>query len=102
MKHGDALHGVRFGPRSRLPIVKELRLAVAGRLWNPPPLVGWLAGWLARPQKIAKIRSAPLYRLFSRMVWVWGWVCKGGGGGQPPFKNTLTSYSKLPCLRNLP
>ena len=67
----------------------------------PPPLAGWLAGWLARPRKTAKIRSAPLYRLFSRMVWVWGWVCKGGGG-RPPFKNTLTSYSKLHCLRNLP
>ena len=53
---------------------------VAGRLWKPPPLAGWLAGWLARPRKTAKIRSAPLYRLFSRMVWVWGWVCKGGGG----------------------
>ena len=81
----------------------ELRLAAAGWLGgfgNPPPR-GWLAGWLARPWKTVKIRSAPLYRLFSRMVCVWGWVCKGGGG-RPPFKNTLSSYSKLPCLRNLP
>ena len=64
----------------------------AGRLWNPPPL---LAGWLARPRKTAKIRSAPLYRLFSWLVWVWVWVwvCKGGGG-QPPFRNTLTSPPK--------
>ena len=53
---------------------------VAGRLWNPPP-PPWLAGWLARPRKTAKIHSAPLYRLFSRMVWVWVWVCKGGGVG---------------------
>ena len=75
---------------------------VAGRLWNPPPLPPpRLVGWLARPRKTAKIPSAPLYRLFSCMVWVWGWVCKGGGG-RPPFKNTLTLYSKLPCLRNLP
>ena len=73
---------------------------VAGRLWKPPP-PPWLAGWLARPWKTLKIRSVPLNRLFSRMVCVWGWVCKGGGG-RPPFKNTLSSYSKLPCLRNLP
>ena len=56
----------------------ELRLAAArwlGGFGNPR-----LAGWLARSQKTAKIRSAPLYRLFSPMVWVWGWVCKGGGG----------------------
>ena len=87
--------------------VGELRLAAAGWLGGfgnppnpPPPLAGWLAS--APPElKTTKIRSAPLYRLFSRMVWVWGWVCKGGGG-RPPFKNTLTSYSKLPCLRNLP
>ena len=61
----------------------ELRLAAAGWLGgfgNPPP-PGWLAGWLACPRKTAKIRSAPLYRLFSCMVWVWGWVCKGGGVG---------------------
>ena len=25
-----------------------------------------------------------------------------GWGGRPPFKNTVSSYSKLPCLRNLP
>ena len=59
----------------------ELRLAAAGWLGGfgntPPP---WLAGWLARPWKTAKIRSAPLYHLFSCMVWLWGWVCKGGGG----------------------
>ena len=63
---------------------------VAGRLWKPTPaLAGWLAGWLA---ETAKIRSAPLYRLFSRMVWVWGWVCKGGGVGhlsRTPLPHTL-------------
>ena len=37
--------------------------------------------------------------LFANVVW----VCKGeGGGGQPPFKNTLTSYSNLPYVQNLP
>ena len=60
---------------------------VVGRLWNPHP--PWLASWLARPWKTTKIRSAPLYRLFSRMVCVWGWVCKGGGG-RPPFKKPHT------------
>ena len=52
-----------------------------GGFGNPPPPPPRLAGWLARPRKTAKIRSAPLYCLFSRMVWVWGWVCKGGGVG---------------------
>ena len=58
----------------------EVCLATAGWLGDfgtpPPPR---LAGWLARPRKTTKIRSAPLYRLFSHMVWVWVWVCKGGG-----------------------
>ena len=45
---------------------------VARGFGTPPP--PWQAGWLARPWKRAKIRSAPLYRLFSRMVWVWGCV----------------------------
>ena len=66
---------------------QELRLAASGRLGGfgtPPP-----------PVLAAKIRSAPLYRLFSWMVWVWVWVwvCKGGGD-QPPFRNTLTSPPK--------
>ena len=65
----------------------------------PPPLAAWLAG---APPENAKIHSAPLYRLFSRMVWAWGWVCKGGGVGHLSRTPLPTSYSKLPCLRNLP
>ena len=63
--------------------IMELRLAAARWLRGfgtpPPPPVSppLLAGWLARPWKTAKIRSAQLYRLFSRMVWVWGWVWVG-------------------------
>ena len=69
----------------------EVRLAAAGWLGGfgtPPPR---LASWLARPRKTAKIRSAPLYRLFSHMVWVWVWVCKGGGGS--------TTFQEDPYLK---
>ena len=65
--------------RYKTTFAVELRLAAAGWLGGfgnppppPPPPPGWLAGWLARPWKTLKIRSAPLNRLFSRMVCVWG------------------------------
>ena len=74
---------------------------VAGRLWKLPP-PGWLAGWLAgAPGK------QPKYVVHHCTASSHAWYGYGDGfarvgGGRPPFKNTLTSYSKLPCLRNLP
>ena len=73
---------------------------VAGRLWNPPPPPGWLAGWRAP-------RKQPKYAVHHCTASSHAWYGYGDGfarvgGGRPPFKNTLTSYSKLPCLRNLP
>ena len=84
---GDG-RGDQAQPHEVLPLVvgEELRLAAAGWLGgfgNPTPL-SWLACLLAGapPENTQNMwcTSAPLYRLFSRMVWVWGWVCKGGGG----------------------
>ena len=69
-------------------------VAVMGGFGTPPPMAGWLAGAPLENSQNTWCTTVP--PLLSRGMGM-GMGLQVWGGVQPTFKNTLTSYSKLPC-----